>query len=99
MAMDDVNVAVIGTGWWATATHIPALRAEPHADLVALCDSNSERVAAAAAAYGVERIYTDHQAMLKAERPDAVIVATTHASHFAVARDCLDAGAHVLVEK
>jgi predicted dehydrogenase len=96
---DKVRVAVVGTGWWATATHIPALRENPHADLVALCDANAERLDAAAHAYGIEVTYTDHRALLAAERPDAVIVATTHATHFVVAQDCLNAGAHVLVEK
>lgn len=96
---DPVRVAVIGTGWWATATHIPALQDDPNADLIALCDANQERVQAAGAAYGVERVYTDHRVLLEKERPDAVVVATTHATHFAVAMDCLNAGAHVLIEK
>ena len=99
MTRASARVCVIGTGWWATATHIPALREDPHADLVAFCDISPERVRAAAAAYGVERIYTNHLEMLDRERPDAVVVATTHATHFALARDCLAAGAHVLIEK
>ncbi len=94
-----VRVAVIGTGWWATATHIPALLEHPSVDLVALCDVSEERARAAGAAFGVERIYTDHRRMLSAERPDAVVVATTHATHFTVACDSLGAGAHVLIEK
>ncbi|HLK55358.1 MAG TPA: Gfo/Idh/MocA family oxidoreductase [Chthonomonadaceae bacterium] len=96
---ERVRVAVVGTGWWATATHIPALRDDPGVDLVALCDVNPERAQAAAKAYGVERTYTDHRALLAAEKPDAVVVATTHATHFDVAWDCLEAGAHVLIEK
>lgn len=99
MSKDRVRVAVIGTGWWATEAHIPALCRDPHADLVALCDARAERVAAAAAASGVARTYTDHRQLLDTEHPDAVIVATTHATHFPVARDCLEAGAHVLIEK
>ena len=96
---DRARVAVIGTGWWATATHIPGLVADPRAELVALCDADPDRVKAAALAYGIERTYSDHRAMLAAERPDAVVVATTHATHYVVARDCLDAGAHLLIEK
>ena len=94
-----VRVAVIGTGWWATATHIPALLDDPNVDLIALCDANAERVQAAATAFGIARTYTDHRALLAEERPDAVVVATTHATHFAVAEDCLTAGAHLLIEK
>ena len=93
------RIAVIGAGWWATATHIPALRDHPAVDLAALCDVSLKRSQAAAAAYGVERIYTDHRKLLAAERLDAVVVSTTHATHFTVAYDCLEAGAHVLIEK
>jgi predicted dehydrogenase len=66
---------------------------------VALCDIDPGRLEAAASAFEVDRRYTDHREMLDREQPDAVVVATTHATHFAVARDCLEAGAHVLVEK
>ena len=33
---DTARIAVIGTGWWSTTAHIPALQANPNADLVAL---------------------------------------------------------------
>ncbi|MCW3097091.1 MAG: Oxidoreductase domain protein [Chthonomonadaceae bacterium] len=97
--MPPLRVAVIGTGWWATATHIPALLADPDVELVALCDVSPERVQAAASAFGIARTYTDYRALLAEERPEAVVVATTHATHFAVADACLAAGAHVLIEK
>ena len=35
---DTARIAVIGTGWWATTAHIPALQANPDANLVALSD-------------------------------------------------------------
>jgi len=95
----NVRVAVIGTGWWATAAHLPAICAHPEATLAAIADARPERLAAAAAAFGNPPAYTDHRALLAEQRPDAVVVATTHASHHAVAADSLDAGCHVLVEK
>jgi predicted dehydrogenase len=97
--MKPIRAVVIGTGWWATTTHIPALEQHEDVELVALCDIDASRLEAAASAFEVERRYTDHREMLENERPDAVVVATTHATHFAVARDCLEAGAHVLIEK
>lgn len=94
-----VRVAVIGTGWWATATHLPALRADADVEIVALCDVSKERVMAAASAFNVPRTYTDHRTLLDAEQLDAVVVATTHATHFTIAHDCLEKGAHILIEK
>ncbi len=96
---ERARIAVIGTGWWATYTHIPAVQAHLEAELVTLCDRDPDRLRAAADAYGVTRRYTDHRAMLAAETLDGVIIATPHATHYAVARDCLSHGLHVLLEK
>jgi predicted dehydrogenase len=52
------RIAVIGSGWWATYTHIPALQANPAAELMALCDADPARLRAAAEAYGVAHTYT-----------------------------------------
>src|SRR3954465_14437950 len=93
------GIAVIGTGWWATYTHIPALQANPSAELVALCDADPGRLQAAAQAYGVGRTYADHQTMLANEALDGVVIATPHATHYQLAKDSLIHGLHVLVEK
>jgi len=93
------RIAVIGTGWWSTYTHIPALQANPSADLVALCDADDQRLRAAAQAYGIERTYTDHQTMLANEALDGIVIATPHATHYQLAKDSLIRGKHVLVEK
>jgi len=99
MSTRKARVAVVGTGWWSTTAHVPALRENPEADLVALCDRSPEALARASAAYGPVKTYTDCQAMLAAEDLDGAIVATNHNSHYALAKLCLEAGLHVLVEK
>ena len=93
------RVAVIGTGWWATYTHIPGLLDYQAAELVAIADRDPARLEAASEAYGVARVYEDYRVMIGREKLDGVIVATPHATHFAIARDCLDRGLHVMVEK
>ncbi len=93
------RVAVIGTGWWATTAHIPALQASPHAELVALCDTDDARLRTAAEHFGVSRTYTDVATLLRQERLDGAVVAVYHAAHYAVARACLDAGVSILLEK
>lgn len=95
----QARIGIVGAGWWSTYTHIPALMAHPLADLVALCDSNPERLAAADREYGVGRTYTDYQAMIEHEALDGVIVATNHASHYDIARYCLEHDLHVMIEK
>lgn len=96
---ERARIAVIGTGWWATYTHIPAVQAHPAAELVSICDRDADRLRAAADAYDIVCRYTDHREMLAAETLDGVIIATPHATHYAIAKDCLAHGLHVLVEK
>lgn len=93
------RIAIIGTGWWSTYTHIPAIQAHPDADLVAICDANGEKLQAAAERYAVERTYSDYQDMIDHERPDGVIIATPHATHYEIAKTCLQHDLHVMVEK
>jgi len=96
---DKARIAVIGTGWWATSVHLPALLANPSAELVAICDADPTRLQAAAQAYAIDRTYTDCREMLEREQIDGAIIATPHATHYPLARDCLSYGLHVLIEK
>lgn len=93
------RIAVIGAGWWATENHIPGLLANPDAELIALCDADMHKLAVAADAFSIEQRYTDVSSLLQHEDLDGVIVATNHASHYAVAKPCVEAGLHTLIEK
>ena len=96
---ERVRIAVVGTGWWATEVHIPALLANADAELVALCDTNATRLNAAAEHFEIERRYTDIAVMLATEVLDGAVIATNHAAHYDVARQCLEQGLHLAIEK
>ena len=96
---EKARIAVIGTGWWSTYTHIPGLQTYTGAELVALCDQDKDKLQAAEAEYKVGRIYTDYRDMLDKEQLEGVIVATSHASHYEIARYCLEHDLHVMIEK
>lgn len=91
------TAAVIGCGDISTV-HFEALSALENAELVAVCDTDPERLAAAAAAHGVPG-YADYLDMLQEVRPDVVHVCTPHHLHASVAADCLERGVNVIVEK
>jgi predicted dehydrogenase len=97
--MQKARIGIIGTGWWATDTHIPALLAHPKAELVALCDSDTKRLHAAAARYEVDHTYTDVQQMLGEAELDGVIVVSSNATHYEVTKAALQRGLHVMLEK
>ena len=97
--MDTARIGVVGTGWWATEAHIPGLIEHPQAEIPALCDLDAERAARAAEHYGVAAVYDDLDRMLARESLDGLVVASSNATHFELARRAIDAGLHVLIEK
>jgi predicted dehydrogenase len=70
-AMPNYRAVVLGVGKRGTQHGFGYLK-HPRTDLVALCDLDEERLAAAAKALGIERTYTDYRQMLDCEQPDIV---------------------------
>jgi predicted dehydrogenase len=93
-----VKAALIGAGQIAKQ-HLACLKTLPGVELAAVCDLSPATAEAAAERYGVRSWFTDHWVMLETARPDVVHIATPPTSHFGLAKDSLDAGAHVIVEK
>jgi predicted dehydrogenase len=98
--MDEkATIAVIGAGWWATQTHIPALQANPRARIV-LVDHNPQALSRAAAAYHIEHAYTSLADALHAHSDiRGAVVAVPHSAHYAAAREALENNLHLLLEK
>ena len=94
-----MRIAVIGTGWWATYAHLPALEQRSDVELVALADRSAENLEKAADMFGVANTYTDYRAMLDREKLDGVVVAASHAVHYDAVLAALEHDCHVLVEK
>ena len=97
--MTPTRIAIIGAGWWSTYAHIPGVLANPDAELVGVADLDAHKLAAAASAYDLTNTYADYRAMIEEQRPEGVIIATSHATHAAIAAHCLQQGIAVLVEK
>ncbi|MDP9696481.1 UNVERIFIED_ORG: putative dehydrogenase [Arthrobacter globiformis] len=91
------TAAVIGCGDVSTV-HFEAVAKLDGAALVAVCDTDPQRLASAMAAWGVPG-YADHLALIEAVKPDVVHICTPHDQHAAVAVDCLERGVNVIVEK
>ena len=89
-----VRIALVGCGAIARAQHLPALSGGSGFELVATVDPHAGLPGFAG------HHYADHRAMLAAEHGlEAVSVASPTGTHFAVARDALMAGRHVMLEK
>ncbi len=92
---DRLRVAVIGVGYLGRF-HAQKYAALDGVDLVAVCDLDQTRAQAVADEVGAPQV-VDYRDLL--DKVDAVSVVVPTEGHFQVARDFLDAGADVLVEK
>ena len=98
-----MKYALIGCGRISTNHIAAAVRNE--FDIVAVCDVAPERMEDVLAKNGLEddpsiSRYADYRALL-AEHPELelVSIATESGKHAAIALDCIDAGANVIIEK
>lgn len=93
-----IDVAVVGCGQIADA-HLQEIKKLRLARPVAVCDRHRDLARQAAERFGVSRIYDDVGRMLAEVRPDVVHITTPPQTHASLARQVLEAGAHVYVEK
>ena len=96
---DKVNIGVIGAGWWATLSHIPALIANPHVEIVAINRPDKEGLDKVSATFGLTHAYLGAAEMLAREQLHGVVVASPHVLHAEHARLALAHGRNVLIEK
>lgn len=93
-----LKVGVIGGGS-ISEFHINPYIANEDAELIALCDSNEQRLALAGEKYGVTNLYNNYIDLLQNKDVDAVSICTWNNTHAEMAIAALEAGKHVLVEK
>ncbi len=92
-----VRVGVIGVGNMGSA-HCNGLQNHPYLELTAVADVIESRRARWSADPSVQ-VFDSGQALIRSGTCAAVIIATPHFSHVALATAALRAGLHVLVEK
>ncbi|HET9552879.1 MAG TPA: NAD-dependent epimerase/dehydratase family protein [Anaeromyxobacteraceae bacterium] len=92
------RVALLGAGYIAD-WHARALASVAGVELVAVCDVALPRARELAAKHGVPGVHGSLEAMLAAERLDAVHVLLPPDRHEEAARALLEAGVDVLLEK
>lgn len=89
---------LIGCGFFAD-NHLHAWREIDGVGIAAVCDRDRAKAEAAARKHGVARVYDDAEAMLAAERPDFVDVATTVQSHRPLVELAARLGVPVICQK
>jgi predicted dehydrogenase len=94
----SLRVAVIGCGFQGRL-HVQCLSALPNVEVVAVADTNRERLNGVADEFGVPGRFADYRALLAAGPYDLVTICTMPVHHAAMTIAAFEAGAHVLCEK
>ena len=95
--MTELKVGIVGCGKIADF-HAIALSKISGCRLVAACNRTPEKLKRFTERYHIAG-YLSAEEMVRTEHLDAVTICTPHTSHAQLAIECLNAGAHVLVEK
>ncbi len=93
--MSKLRVAVVGVGYLGRF-HAQKYASIEQCELVAVADTNADASGALASELGTKAMSDYHDLL---GRVDAISIATPTATHFDIARQFLETGVHVLVEK
>lgn len=95
--MDTIKVGIIGFGYWG-----PNLTRNFHdipiSQLVAIADLKDDRLQRAQSLYPDATLVKDYRELFQIGL-DAVVISTPPVTHYRIAKDCLEHGLHILVEK
>src|SRR5690349_651046 len=95
---DQITIGQIGCGYWGPNV-LRNFSAQSGCWVKYVAEINPERQAYVRANFPRSEVVSDVEAVLGDRDVDAVIVATPAASHHALAKQALEAGKHVFVEK
>jgi predicted dehydrogenase len=89
--MKPIRVAIIGYGKIAEDQHVPSIKANPRFELVASSSRSGQ---------GVGQKFTDWRELIRSvEGLEAVAITTPPGPRYEIARECIQAGLHCLLEK
>jgi predicted dehydrogenase len=96
--MKTIKTAIFGTGFMGRV-HLEALRRVEGVQCVAIAARNADTGRRLADAFSIPKVTTDYFEVLRDPAIEAVHICTPNALHYAMAKDAIVAGKHVLCEK
>ncbi|MBN1966940.1 MAG: Gfo/Idh/MocA family oxidoreductase [Anaerolineae bacterium] len=94
----ELNIAVIGCGYWG-GNYVRLFTELPDTRVAIACDQKPENLVKIGERFPSTTLTTDMSVVMQMGGIDAVVIATNATTHFDIARQCLEAGKPVLLEK
>jgi predicted dehydrogenase len=93
-----LTIAIIGCGKVADQ-HVHAIHRIPDCRIVAVCDREPLMAKQLGERFAISACFSDVKEMLRTASPNIVHITTPPQSHYSLARQCLESGSHVYLEK
>ena len=93
-----INLGIIGFGYWGPNL-VRNFNSTSGCKVVSICDLAEENLIKAKQSYSSVYVTTNYQEVVRSSEVHAVIIATPVTSHFAIAKEALENGKHIFVEK
>jgi predicted dehydrogenase len=94
-----VRIAIIGAGAVADYHHVPGIKLDPRAELVAICDPNEKLLNERQQQWGPVKATTKYEEIAQDPDIDAVIICTPNFTHLPITLACTAGNKHVMCEK
>jgi predicted dehydrogenase len=94
-----VRVGLVGAGRVCDYHHVPAIRLDSRASLVAACDADTALLERRRGEWDIDKVTTRFEDLCADPEIDALVIATPNASHRAIAIAAARAGKHIMCEK
>ena len=93
-----IKLACVGAGYFAQF-HVEAWTRIPEVQLIAICDQDKDKAQAMAEEFGVPKVYSSMEALLKNEALDLVDIITPPATHWELCNLAANHGKAIICQK
>jgi predicted dehydrogenase/nucleoside-diphosphate-sugar epimerase len=93
-----MKIGIVGCGL-NSDYHINFARAYQSADIVGVVDKDTEKAQECASRFAIKGIFSSIKELVEKANPEVVHILTPPRTHFALAKEVMESGCHVLVEK
>lgn len=93
-----IGIAVVGAGAWGK-NHIRVLSEIPEVNLKYICDKDYSKLSALQKSYPNSRVTEDIKPIIEDQEVKGVVISSSAASHFPLAKEFILSGKDILVEK